>query len=426
MIGQSGLRMTSLRLFGLGAALLALPVLMPSLASAQTGPAQATPVQLAQAPAYQGPPGAVAQAPGPSCMQLEGALASVDRPDPATDARLQQAAKMRGDLAQLNADAKAMNCDAPRGFFIFQGPPRPAQCDAIDDQISRIRANLASIERSAGGGDREAQRRQIIMALAQNNCGPQYRAAAQAMAQPQPQRQQQRPRNFFEALFGGPGPEESETAPGLDVAPMDLPKSSTYRTVCVRTCDGFYFPISYATVPARFATDDALCRRLCPATEAQLFTYRNPGEDIQQATSVTGKPYMSLPTALLYRKQFNPSCSCRAPGQSWAQALAGLEDSTTLQKGDILVTEEQAKEMSQPRPVGDPNAKGKTASRPASPASPAAPANAAVSSAPLDPAPSTASAPLAPASEQPGQRPVRVIGTPRSGNASSSSSSATQ
>ncbi|QTL05503.1 DUF2865 domain-containing protein [Aquabacter sp. L1I39] len=412
--------MTSLRLFGLGAALLAFPVLTPTLASAQTVPAQATPVQLAQAPSYQVPPGAVAQAPGPNCMQLEGALASLDRPDPATDARLQQAAKMRGDLAQLNADAKAMNCDAPRGFFIFQGPPRPPQCDAIDDQISRLRANLASIERTAGGGDRDGQRRQIIMALAQNNCGPQYRAAAQAMAQPQ--RQQQRPRNFFEALFGGPGPEDSETAPGLDVAPMDLPKSSTYRTVCVRTCDGFYFPISYATVPARFATDDALCRRLCPATEAQLFTYRNPGEDIQQATSINGKPYMSLPTALLYRKQFNPSCSCRAPGQSWAQALAGLEDSSTLQKGDILVTEEQAKEMSQPRPVGDPNAKGKTASsRPAS----TAPASAS-GAAPLDPAPSTASAPLAPASEQPGQRPVRVIGTPRSNNASSGSTSATQ
>lgn len=418
MIGQSGLRMTSLRLLGLGAALLALPALLPSPAAAQTAQGPATPVQLAQGyPAgYQGQSGATAQAAGPNCMQLEGALASLDRPDPATDARLQQAAKMRADLAQLNADAKAMNCDAPRGFFIFQGPPRPAQCDAIDDQISRLRANLASIERSAGGGDREGQRRQIIMALAQNNCGPQYRAAAQAMAQPQ--RQQQRPRNFFEALFGGgQGQEDSETAPGLDVAPMDLPKSSTYRTVCVRTCDGFYFPISYATVPARFATDDALCRRLCPATEAQLFTYRNPGEDIQQATSITGKPYMSLPTALLYRKQFNPSCSCRAAGQSWAQALAGLEDSTTLQKGDILVTEEQAKEMSQPRPVGDPNAKGKTAtSRTASPAPAAAPASAAAT-APLDPAPSTASAPLAPASEQPGQRPVRVIGTPRSTNA---------
>lgn len=357
----------------------------------------ATPA-FAQAPGY-APPGAVGQsqaAPGPTCMQLEGALAQIDRgPDP-NDARIRQAAQMRAQLDQLTQQARSMQCDAPRGFFIFQGPPRPPACDAIDQQISSLRSSLANIER--GGVDTQAQRRQIIIALAQNNCGPQYRAAAQAAAG---QQRPARPRNFFEALFGGPGDMEPEEAPGLDVDPMDLPKSSTYRTVCVRTCDGYYFPISYATVPARFATDDALCRRLCPAAEAQLYTYRNPGEDIQQATSVTGKPYMSLPSALLYRKQLVQGCSCRAPGQSWAQALAGLEDATTLQKGDILVTEEQAKEMSQPRPAEVPQqAKGKTA------ATPARPTGTSDTSA-------SAAAPMAPAGEQPGQRPVRVINTPK-------------
>lgn len=333
-------------------------------------------------------------------MQLEGALATLDRGvDPAAQARAAQATQMRGTLDQLVAQAKGMNCEAPRGFFIFQGPPRPAQCDQIDDQISRLRASIASLDRA--NGDKEGQRRQIIMALAQNNCGPQYRAAAQNIVGPQPSRQAAKPRNFFEALFGGGNAanSEPEEAPGMDVAPMDLPKSSTYRTVCVRSCDGFYFPISYATIPAKFASDDALCQRLCPATEAQLYTYRNPGEDIQQATSVTGKPYMSLPTALLYRKQLVTTCSCRAPGQSWAQALAGLDDQSTLEKGDILVTEEQAKAMSQPRPVGEPaGAKGKTAAS-------GKPAD----STTLDPVSPTVAAPLAPASEQPGRRAVRVI-----------------
>ncbi|MBA4788195.1 MAG: DUF2865 domain-containing protein [Pseudomonadota bacterium] len=347
--------------------------------------------------------GAASAAPGPACVQLEGALAQLDRGgDPTNDARIRQAAQMRAELDGLSQQARSMQCDAPRGFFIFQGPPRPPACDAIDQRISALRSQLASVER--GGVDTQGQRRQIILALAQNNCGPQYRAALQNMpqgGQPQGQRPQ-RSRNFFEALFGGPMDSESEETPGLDVAPMDLPKSSTYRTVCVRTCDGYFFPISYATVPARFATDDALCRRLCPAAEAQLFTYRNPGEDIQQATSVSGRPYMSLPTALLYRKQLVPSCSCRAPGQSWAQALAGLEDQTTLQKGDILVTEEQAKEMSQPRPVETPQQAKNRSAASAAPAKPA-PADSSAS----------ADAPMAPAGEQPGQRPVRVISTPK-------------
>lgn len=353
------------------------------------------------------PPGGISQAPantapGPSCLQLEGALAQLDRGgiDP-NDARIRQSAQIRADIDQLSQQARGLQCEAQRGFFIFQGPPRPPACDQIDQQLSSLRSQLASVER--GGVDTGAQRRQIIIALAQNNCGPQYRAAVQAMPPGAVQSQQQRPqrsRNFFEALFGGPADSEPEEAPGLDVAPMDLPKSSTYRTVCVRTCDGYFFPISYATVPARFASDDALCRRLCPAAEAQLFTYRNPGEEIQQAVSVTGKPYMSLPTALLYRKQLVQSCSCRAPGQSWAQALAGLEDQTTLQKGDIIVTEEQAKEMSQPRPVEPaPQARNRSANATPKPASPDAPAS--------------SSAPLAPAGEQPGQRPVRVISTPK-------------
>ncbi|BAF87778.1 hypothetical protein AZC_1780 [Azorhizobium caulinodans ORS 571] len=335
-------------------------------------------------------------------MQLEGALAQIDRGgDPAAQQRAQQAQQMRLQLDQLVSQAKGMNCDAPRGFFIFQGPPRPAQCDQVDDQISRLRASIASLDRA--NGDKDGQRRQLIVALAQNNCGPQYRAAAQNIVAPQPQQQRQaaRPRGFFETLFGGPVNSEPEEAPGVDVQPMDLPKSSTYRTVCVRTCDGFFFPISYATIPAKFASDDALCHRLCPAAEAQLYTYRNPGEDIQQATSVTGKPYMSLPTALLYRKQMVSGCSCRAPGQSWAQALAGLDDQSTLEKGDILVTEEQAKAMSQPRPMGDQNAASSRSNRNASSRSSGGNQ--------LDATSATNAAPLAPASEQPGQRPVRVV-----------------
>ena len=36
---------------------------------------------------------------------------------------------------------------------------------------------------------------------------------------------------------------------------------------CARSCDGYYFPISYSTVPSKFPEDEQLCRRLCPATE---------------------------------------------------------------------------------------------------------------------------------------------------------------
>ena len=132
--------------------------------------------------------------------------------------------------------------------------------------------------------------------------------------------------------------------------------SGTYRTVCVRTCDGYYFPISYSTVASRFADDEHTCQRLCPASEVALYSYRNPGEDMEQAVSVSGQPYTALPNAFRYRKEFTAACSCRKPGQSWADALKNADDSTTLESGDIVVTDQNAKALSQA-----PKATGKSA-----------------------------------------------------------------
>ena len=70
-----------------------------------------------------------------------------------------------------------------------------------------------------------------------------------------------------------------------------------------------------------FGQDEKTCQRLCPASEAVLYSYRTSGEDITQATSIGGQPYTALPNALKYRTEFNPSCSCKKPGQSWADAL---------------------------------------------------------------------------------------------------------
>ena len=71
----------------------------------------------------------------------------------------------------------------------------------------------------------------------------------------------------------------------------------TFRTICVRTCDGFYFPISFETTPDRFRDDEATCQRMCPAAEVSLYTYHNPGEEVTQAVSLNGRLYTELPTA---------------------------------------------------------------------------------------------------------------------------------
>jgi len=145
----------------------------------------------------------------------------------------------------------------------------------------------------------------------------------------------------------------------------------------VRTCDGYYFPISYSTVPNRFADDQRACQRECPASEVLLYTYRNPGEDINQAVSVSGQPYSELPNAFHYRKEFTSACSCRRQGQSWADALKNADDSSTLESSDIVVTDQNSKALSQaPQPKGamgnpiKPGAKDPNAAQGATPGPP--------------------------------------------------------
>jgi uncharacterized protein DUF2865 len=292
-----------------------------------------------------------------ACVRLESQLAALDRgiADPAAGEqarRLEETVnRQQFELDRTVAQSRRLGCEGS-GFFLF-GRGQSPQCVDLNNQIQRMRANLdraiGDLQRLQGGSaDRGEQRQAILGALAVNNCGPQYRSAAPA-----------RPRGFFETLFGGPGPATApDSGPGFFGSP-DMSQSSTFRTVCVRTCDGFYFPISFSTVPSKFQDDERQCQQMCPAAEVALFSYRNPGEDMSQAVSTAGKPYTQLPTAFRYRQEFNAACSCKKPGQSWGEAL-GTND-PTLERGDIIVTEEKAKALSQPKPEP---AKGKDARKP--------------------------------------------------------------
>ena len=127
---------------------------------------------------------------------------------------------------------------------------------------------------------------------------------------------------------------------------VDISQGGTYTTLCVRTCDGYYYPISFATTPSRFAEDEAVCKATCPASDAALYVRRTT-EDVRTATSISGRPYTELPNAFRYRQQFDQACSCRKVGQSWADALGQVKDNS-VQSGDIVVTDEKSKALSQP------------------------------------------------------------------------------
>jgi hypothetical protein len=342
----------------------------------------------------QGAPYPQGPASNPMCPRLEAQLATIDRGsgsgDPAKDEQIRRyqdaATKQQGELDRVTLQAKRMGCDSSGFFSLFSGPS--AQCGPVNNQIQQMRANLdqitTSLERlrsgGLGGAERDNQRRSVLTALAQNNCGPQYANVARG------------PGSFLENLFGTNN--SNPNPPGVDLGPQ----SGTFRTVCVRSCDGAYFPISFATVPGRFPDDEKSCKALCPAAEATLYAYRNPGEDMNQAVSISGQPYSSSPNAFRYRQEFNPSCACKAAGQTWSDALKSVDDKASAeQQGDIIVTEESAKKMARP-----PAAKGAAPS--AKKGGPAATTAGPAAAAPAASAPPTDS-PAAPADKS-----IRTVG----------------
>ena len=147
------------------------------------------------------------------------------------------AERQRAELARTTAYARSLGCENRK--FLFLGSDPPAQCGQVNGQIARMQANLADLESREGGGGGDL--------IARYN--------AECLNAPA------RPNNIFEALFGGvarltlPQPQTDAT-----VEPLDRGEGSPNQAqpgekghveahagsyaVCVRTCDGSFFPVS--------------------------------------------------------------------------------------------------------------------------------------------------------------------------------------
>jgi Protein of unknown function (DUF2865) len=266
--------------------------------------------------------------------------------------------RQRAELGRTRAYAGSLGCGNRK--FLFFGSEPPPQCGEVTGQISRMEANLADLQARAGGGAGD------LIARYNAECG---------RAQPSG------PGNVFEALFGGlarlAAPQDQE-APQTDARfedrgqePRNGPSGQPGEkggvqahagsyAVCVRTCDGSFFPVSYSGAGSRADSLEDVCRALCPNADMALYSFPFGGT-VDEAASPTGEPYANLPNAGKFQKAYDPSCSCRRKGQTWAEALADAEARYGHEKHDILVTPEKSAEMA--RPIIDPKAKPSTDSK---------------------------------------------------------------
>lgn len=259
------------------------------------------------------------------CNRLALQITSAGR-DPSVARFSAAAQKQAAELNRTAAYARSIGCD--RVQFLFFGSPRPPQCDGLNAQIARMQANLGQLQQAAaGGGSLRARLQQ------------QYDMHCRAR------------RGILEELFGSDR-REYPPADVPDDEPQEAiedrgPRRGGSYAVCVRTCDGGYFPVSYSASRGSLADLQEQCTALCPNAEAKIYT-RSLGGDMKSAVSADGEAYTDLANAFKFERGYDASCTCKPKDRSWAQALAGAEQLIEGRKGDISVTPAMAEEMSRP------------------------------------------------------------------------------
>jgi len=117
----------------------------------------------------------------------------------------------------------------------------------------------------------------------------------------------------------------AELEAALAAADCRAPQSGRTTTVCVRLCDGYFFPIGYGSDENDYERDARLCQLRCPNQEVELFV--RPGGDtpIAEAQSTrTGDAYVELANAFLYEANYNPDCGCLPADGRVTIAMFGL------------------------------------------------------------------------------------------------------
>lgn len=265
-----------------------------------------------------------------SCRLLEAELAGATRGGSSAQFRKYDRAvtAQREQIALARSRARRAGCS-----FSFLGPQ---MCAPMNAQIDRMESNLAALERKRdelAGVKPRRSRATILAALDANGCRD--KAVADR------ERQDGTDGDLFKQLFGG-GVRQGdrlETSNGpANVTRILNPNGETttlggedgqFSTMCVRTCDGYYFPVSPNSSSADFSRDQQNCESTCPGTEVQLY-YRPAGsEDTDTMMSVaSGQAYASLPAAYLYRdvtKSSPPACGCGAAAVNPNFSIIGSE-----------------------------------------------------------------------------------------------------
>ena len=109
------------------------------------------------------------------------------------------------------------------------------------------------------------------------------------------------------------------------------------RSMCVRLCDGYFFPVAPINSDGDLGAHESLCSGVCPGAPTRLFVMPSGSERMEDATSRDGKRYSALPVAFRHTGTSDNTCTCRPNNIAHSKLVSVLKD-FTLRHGDMVMT----------------------------------------------------------------------------------------
>lgn len=258
----------------------------------------------------------VAYAQSASCPQLNRTLNTLNRNRDfrGLENRISDARRTAAEVQDLESLFVRGGCQKQ----LNAGVRLDRECRAVARRLIRARSDYNDLAARIETGQAVAQQReQTLQQIARFGCG--QGSSARVITRDRNERSSYG--NLFERLFGGEGDI-------IDDGYEDYRffGRSTLRTVCVRACDGYYWPVSFATVEEYLGDDASQCQSQCQGSDVDLYYYSNPGGTPDDMVNLSGQSYASSPNAFRYRQEFDSNCSCKSQIEYGAIILANDED----------------------------------------------------------------------------------------------------
>lgn len=123
-----------------------------------------------------------------------------------------------------------------------------------------------------------------------------------------------------------------------DAAP---PAGSGTTSMCVRTCDGYAFPVGTYRGEVDRPAHEATCRAQCPGAATALYLKPTGSDSIDDAVRADSRQaYSKLPSAFKFKTNVSQACTCHLDG---AYSRVSLARDYTLRRGDVVMTKDGLK-----------------------------------------------------------------------------------